>query len=53
MSDTQTSTETVDPGHTPGSAEGTPDPADQSKREPGESNATPDQAEGELEDAPQ
>lgn len=52
MSDTDknpTSDETIDPGHTPGTAEGTEDPADQSEREPEGANNPPDQAEGEAE----
>jgi hypothetical protein len=54
MSDTENqSTQTIDPGHTPGSAEGTENIDDQSKREPDQTSRTPDQAEGESEDAPQ
>lgn len=50
MTDTdKTSSGTIDPGHTPGSAEGTENPDDQSSRKPEDANNPPDQAEGEAE----
>ncbi|MDF2440018.1 MAG: hypothetical protein JWN98_1002 [Abditibacteriota bacterium] len=45
--DTTSNSGTIDPGHTPGSAEGTENPNDQSSREPGPANNPQDQAEGE------
>jgi len=52
MTDTdKASSGTIDPGHTPGTAEGTENPDDQSSRKPEVSNSTPDQAEGEDEAA--
>lgn len=43
--------QTIDPGHTPGQAEGVPEGQDQSEREPNQTSRTQDQAEGEVQDA--
>ncbi len=48
---TQSDSGTIDPGHTPGSAEGTENIDDQSKRKPEPTSNTQDQAEGEDDDA--